>query len=88
MAQSNRMPFLWGVEFRDLNAFLQTPEMTRLVDILRGMGAELPLVMEDIQRDGRLPFMRWLVKETTSGMEAQLAVEDPPGIVLSTHRGP
>lgn len=74
------------MQFRDLNAFLQTPEMTRLVDMLRGMGVQLPLVMDNIQRDGSLPFMRWLVKETTSGMEARLAVEDPPGIVLSTHR--
>ena len=86
MAQSNRMPFLWDVKSRDLNAFLETPEMIRLVDILRGMGVNLPNQMGDIQHDGSLPFMRWLVQETTAGMDAQLSVADPPGIILSTHR--
>ena len=30
--------------------------------------------------------MRWLVEETTAGLDAQLNAEDPPGIIVSTHR--
>lgn len=30
--------------------------------------------------------MRWLVEETTSGLEARLHADDPPGIIVSTHR--
>lgn len=60
--------------------------MVRLVDLLRGMGVPLPDLIEDIQVDGSLPFMRWLVQETTAGLEASLPDSDPPGIILSTHR--
>ena len=70
----------------ELSTFLQEPDMVRLVDLLRGMGVPLPDPIEDIQVDGSLPFMRWLVQETTAGLEASLPDSDPPGIILSTHR--
>ena len=70
----------------ELSTFLQEPDMVRLVDLLRGMGVPLPDSIEDIQVDGSLPFMRWLVQETTAGLEASLPDSDPPGIILSTHR--
>ena len=80
------MPFLWHVEEGNLSTFLAHPDMVRLVDILRGMGVPLPDSIEDIQHDGSLPFMRWLVQETTASLQAELGEVDPPGIILSTHR--
>ena len=57
-----------------------------ILDKLKGFGMELPRHPACMQDDWSLPFMRWVVAETTSGMEAALGTEDPPGVILSTHR--
>lgn len=69
-----------------LDSFLQRPEVPRVLQGLRARGLSIPDLPEDLQRDWSLPFMRWLVEETTSGLTAQLNEEDPPGIIVSTHR--
>ena len=53
---------------------------------LKGFGIELPRRPACMQEDWSLPFMRWVVSETTSGMDAALGALDPPGVILSTHR--
>ena len=57
-----------------------------ILDRLQGFGIELPRHPSCMQEDWSLPFMRWVVSETTSGMDAALGTEDPPGVILSTHR--
>lgn len=53
---------------------------------LKGMGLHLPLEPEDVQQDWSLPFMRWVIQNTSSGMEFRLPDTDPPGIRIGTHR--
>ncbi|MGB0171401.1 MAG: 1-acyl-sn-glycerol-3-phosphate acyltransferase [Flavobacteriales bacterium] len=69
-----------------LDQFLQRSEVDMILNKLKGFGIELPRHPACMQDDWSLPFMRWVVAETTSGMEAALGTEDPPGVILSTHR--
>ena len=57
-----------------------------ILDRLHSFGIDLPRHPHCIQKEWSLPFMRWVVSETTSGMDAALGTEDPPGVILSTHR--
>lgn len=70
----------------DLSSFVRKPEILDLLHRLSSMGLDLPAMPEDMQREWSLPFMRWVVAETTSGMQAQLSAKDRPGIVVGTHR--
>jgi len=49
-------------------------------------GLDLPPIPVDMQEDWSLPFMRWVVDQTTDGMECRLQQDDHPGIVIGTHR--
>jgi len=69
-----------------LDRFLERQEVDMVLEQLRGVGIDLPRHPSRIQQEWSLPFMRWVVSETTSGMEAELGTDDPSGIVLSTHR--
>jgi len=69
-----------------LEQFLERSEVDMILDRLHGFGIELPRHPSCMQEDWSLPFMRWVVSETTSGMDAALGTEDPPGVILSTHR--
>jgi len=69
-----------------LDRFLQRSEVDMVLEQLRRFGIDLPRHPQDMQDEWSLPFMRWVVAETTSGMEAAIGREDPPGVILSTHR--
>ena len=62
------------------------PEYQAVRNRLATMGLALPEVPDDLQHDWSLPFVRWVVERTTSGMDCLLQPDDPPGIVVSTHR--
>ena len=66
--------------------FLRRPEVKILLDWLQTRGLTLPSNPQDVQKDWSLPFMRWIVSETTNGVDAFLQPEDPPGVLISTHR--
>lgn len=66
--------------------FLHRPEVKRMLEWVQDRGLELTPSPEDIQHDWSLPFMRWIVQETTTGVDGFLQPEDPPGIFVSTHR--
>lgn len=65
---------------------LEDGAMSSVQKFLSEKGLDLPLEPSDIQEDWSLPFMRWVVQHTTSGMECQFQEDDPPGIRISTHR--
>jgi len=69
-----------------LDRFLQRSEVDMVLEQLHSFGIDLPRHPADMQDEWSLPFMRWVVAETTSGMEAAIGGEDPPGVILSTHR--
>ena len=69
-----------------LEKFLDRPDVDLMLERLSEFGIDLPRRPKSIQKDWSLPFMRWVVANTTDGMEASLENADPPGIVLSTHR--
>lgn len=90
MKQSNRNPIglrpIQSVNTLMNDPFLHRPEVARLLEWLKSRGLVLPELPTDIQKDWSLPFMRWIVMQTTQGVDAFLQPEDPPGILLSTHR--
>ena len=90
MKQSNRNPIglrqIQPVNTLMNDSFLHRPEVARLLEWLESRGLKLPELPTDIQKDWSLPFMRWIVMQTTHGVDAFLQPEDPPGILLSTHR--
>lgn len=69
-----------------LEQFLERPEVDMVLERLRTFGIDLPRHPNNIQQDWSLPFMRWVVANTTDGMESALEKADPPGVILSTHR--
>lgn len=46
----------------------------------------MPGIPRDIQEDWSLPFIRWVVEHSTAGLECTLQPDDPPGILMGTHR--
>lgn len=62
------------------------PEFQAVRNRLASIGLTLPEVPEDLQHDWSLPFVRWVVENTTAGLECMLQPDDPPGIMVSTHR--
>ncbi|MBK13115.1 MAG: hypothetical protein CL849_06235 [Crocinitomicaceae bacterium] len=69
-----------------LEQFLGRPEVDMVLERLSDFGIDLPRHPSNIQAEWSLPFMRWVVNNTTDGMESALEKTDPPGIILSTHR--
>ncbi len=64
----------------------KSPEMERLRGYLAEKGLELPDAPAHIQNEWSLPFMRWVVEQTTSKVECSMQPHDPPGIFIGTHR--
>lgn len=64
----------------------EVPEIIGVRHYLAAKGLSLPEHPADIQEDWSLPFVRWVVEHTTSGLEARLQPDDAPGIRICTHR--
>lgn len=63
-----------------------TSGVQRVHAYLQNLGLHLPLEPKDIQEDWSLPYMRWVVENTSSRMECRFPESDPPGIRIGTHR--
>lgn len=69
-----------------LEQFLDRPEVDMVLERLNEFGIDLPRHPNSIQEDWSLPFMRWVVANTTESLASSLETDDPPGVILSTHR--
>lgn len=79
------LSFVTGMDATS-NTVLDQDALNAIRVFLGDRGLDLPLVPENIQEEWSLPFMRWVVERTTSGMECHLQPEDNPGIIIGTHR--
>lgn len=67
-------------------SLFDVPEIIGVRQYLASLGLDLPPHPEDIQEDWSLPYMRWVVEHSTSGLDCTLQPDDAPGIRICTHR--